>query len=191
MTPADAVAYLGPALIYAALMTLGWLALASALPFLPRPGSRAQLSLLLILFFLILTQYPFPEPETLDCSTGGAQPLWWPFSYLDHVHRLWRQSKPLSVWLQDRVILGTALNFVLCAVIGLALARHVGGRRPWTRVAVLAVLLSGGAELTQLTATFGFYPCPYRYFETSDLINNIGGILAGFWLGRRAWGAQP
>jgi glycopeptide antibiotics resistance protein len=45
---------------------------------------------------------------------------------------------------------------------------------------VLAIGLSGGAELAQLTGVFGLYPCAFRTFEVDDLIFNIFGLLAGF-----------
>jgi glycopeptide antibiotics resistance protein len=64
-----------------------------------------------------------------------------------------------------------------------ALARE--GNVGWWRALGLAVVLSGGAEIAQLTGLFGVYSCPFRTFEVDDLIFNIFGLLAGFAFMRR------
>lgn len=190
MSPAQLLAYLGPALVYAACAV----ALVSALlwPTRLRLGGPQVLTLFLALFFLALTQHPLPDRAALDCSGGGVAPILTPFATFEHVTRLWRygQRHPeagLSVWIGNLAIQAAVMNLVLCAAIGAAFARHAGGRRPWRRALGLGVLLSGGAELAQLTGLFGLYPCAWRTFEVDDLIFNIGGLMAGF-AGARAMG---
>lgn len=210
MSPAQLLAYLGPALVYAALIALplhGLLGLidrrrAAAGPAVQggalavagggaggRRDGRHLLSLWLIAFFLVLTQHPLPDPATLDCRGGGVAPILRPFAFLDTYQRLWRQGAGPAVWIGTKNIQSSLMNFGLPALIGVALARHLGGRRPWLRALGIAVAVSGGAELLQYTALLGLYPCRYRYFEVDDLILNIGGLMTGF-LAWRAWAGR-
>ena len=188
MTPNELLAYLGPALAYAALGTALlwplWRAAAGGL------DGRHALTLFLVLFFLVLTQHPLPDRATLDCGRGGMEPILRPFATLDHVERMWliQRDDPsigLTRWLGNKVIQAAVMNFTLCALIGAAFARHAGGRRPFLTALAFGVLLSGGAELMQLTGLFGLYPCAWRTFETDDLILNVGGLMAGFAIMRK------
>lgn len=185
MMPFSLFSYLGAAVIYALIGTAAGLLLLRRLP-----RESWVMTMFLILFFLTLTQYPLPDRATLDCSTGGVQPVLKPFATVDHVFRLWHwfHNDPnvgISLWFRSKILQAAAMNFLLCAAIGASLAQHVTGRHRWLKALGLAVLLSGGAEITQLTATFGLYPCPYRHFEIDDLILNISGLLAGFGWGIR------
>ena len=182
MNPAELLAYLGPALGYAALGTaLVWPLWRGVV----RVDGRHALTLFLALFFLALTQFPLPDRATLDCTQGGAEAILQPLATLDHVLRLWRWTRNdtsiwPSAWVASKVLQAAAMNFLLCAAIGAALARHSAGPQAGWRALGMGVALSGGAELAQLTGLFGLYPCAYRHFEVDDLILNIGGLMAGF-----------
>jgi hypothetical protein len=172
--------YVGPALIYAAVTAaLLWVGLRLL------RGAQAvgdALALWPVLFFLTLTQHPFPDPAALDCSADGVAPILKPFATVDHLQRLAARGGGGALWLGDKVVQAAMMNFTLCVLIGVALTRFL--RHP------AAALLSGfalslTAELSQLTGLFGLYPCAYRYFETDDLILNSLGVLVGFVLWRR------
>lgn len=187
MTPDQLLAYLGPAFLYAGaamLAAFALLRLAGA-----RIDGRHALTLFLALFFLALTQFPLPDRASLDCSQGGAEAILKPFATLDHLIRLWRygarHGATVDLWLGNKVVQAAVMNFVLCAGIGAAFARHAGGASTIGQALLLGVVLSGGAELAQLTGLFGLYPCAFRHFEVDDLILNIGGLMAGFLLMRR------
>lgn len=196
MTPDELLAYFGPAFLYAGAAMLAaftLLRLAGA-----QVDGRHALTLFLALFFLALTLVPLPDPATMDCTGGGAPVILQPFAILDHFERLWRRSLrygwSAELWLGNKMVQATVMNFSLCAAIGAALARHVGqgqarpyptAWRPWAVALGAGVLLSGGAELAQLTGLFGLYPCAWRTFEVDDLILNIGGLMAGFALVRQ------
>jgi hypothetical protein len=146
---------------------------------------QSTILLSLIIFFLILTQYPLPNAQSLDCSNGGAPVITKPFTTFDHVVRLWRYSQNdssigISAWFGSKIIQAAIFNFVLCALIGAVYARNPGNNGHWIKALALGIFLSGGAELAQLTGLFGLYPCPWRQFEVDDLIFNIGGLMAGF-----------
>lgn len=183
MTPAQLLAYLGPALIYAIVLTalIFWLlrAVASARASGWRPQMRDAWAIGLVVFFLVLTQHPFPDPGTLDCSQGGAAPILHPFTIFARFERLWDRGQGLQPWLADKVVQSSAMNFLLCLLIGLAIARYLRGRLVVVQAFACGAALSLTAEVLQLTALLGFYPCPYRHFEVDDLILNIGGVMAG------------
>lgn len=186
MTLSQIIAYLGPtAAIAAGFSVLLWICLRR--PF--RLGSRHAVTMFLVLFFLTLTQYPLPDPGTLDCSDGGVAPILRPFNTFAHIKHMldWNENNPAAVtwrtWVGNKVLQAAAMNFLLCAAIGAALARE--GNVGWRGALGLAVVLSGGAEIAQLTGLFGLYSCPFRTFEVDDLIFNIFGLMAGFALMRQ------
>ncbi|MFN4157367.1 MAG: VanZ family protein [Gemmobacter sp.] len=191
MTPSQLLAYLGPAMIFAAVVAAILFAVLRATR--AKMSGQLALTLFLALFFLALTQHPFPDRATLDCSTGGVARILQPFATFDHVGRLWRhwQNVPeigLSAWLGSKIIQAAVMNLILCAAIGAAFARHAPARHPYLAALGLGVLLSGGAEVAQLTGFFGLYPCPWRTFEVDDLIFNISGVVGGFALMRAVLG---
>ncbi len=187
MTLAELLAYLGPAAVLGVLSGAGVAAVLRAMG--RAVDCRHALTLGLSASFLFLTQYPLPDPATLDCSGGGVRPILQPLATVDHILRLWHYSRftsdPLALWLGSQILQAAAMNFALCAAIGAAYASHDAGKRSALRAFTLAVVLSLGAELTQLSGLFGFYPCAWRTFETDDLIFNIGGMMSGFALVRR------
>ncbi|NJS37736.1 MAG: hypothetical protein HC783_00605 [Rhodobacteraceae bacterium] len=183
MSPVQLIAYLGPAaLISAGIAAFLWLGL--RLPFGLRP--RHALTLFLVCFFLTLTQYPLPDRAALDCSAGGVAPILRPFETFAHIQRMlaWEGNDPAAVtwrsWVGSKVLQAAVMNLLLCAAIGAAFAWQ--GKAGWRSALGLAVVLSGGAEMAQLTGLFGLYPCAFRTFEVDDLIFNIGGLMAGFTL---------
>jgi hypothetical protein len=188
VTPAQLLAYLGPALIYALVATALVFGLLRAATAGRTDGWRPQIqdawAIGLVAFFLILTQHPFPDRATLDCSQGGAPPILQPFATLSRLALLWDRGGGLRPWIADKVVQASAMNFVLCLLIGLAIARHLRGRLVVLQAFACGAALSLTAEVLQLTGLLGFYPCPYRQFEVDDLILNIGGVMAGVALAR-------
>jgi hypothetical protein len=160
-------------------------------------------------FFLALTQLPLPEPSLLrmQCPLLSAQPNWVPLYTADQVVREWRAFLahpdwvPLELlsqgdaavgrWLRHRTwgsllrggwALPALMNLLVCIPIGALL--HPQVRR--LRAALLAGLsLSLAVELTQVTSTWGLYPCAYRKFDVDDLILNTLGVALGFAIARR------
>jgi hypothetical protein len=135
------------------------------------------------LFFLALTQLPFPNPETMTCPVPYTTPRLVPFRFAFRGVELLLAPQDLPTRLFDRGVLSAMMNLLLCIAIGAALAR-------WTaRGAGFALIwgatLSLCVELTQLTAFWGAFPCPWRLFDVDDLILNISGVMIGFLISRR------
>lgn len=145
------------------------------------PGWRAVPLLFTTLVFVFLTQHPFPDPGTLDCPVASAVPQLRPFEFWATFVRLAERGAGLADWLRNRTVAATMMNFVVCVVIGLALARHTD--RLGLAIG-FGVGLTLAVELTQLTGLWGIYPCAWRQFNVDDLILNALGVVAGFLLAR-------
>lgn len=130
----------------------------------------------LTLTFLFLTQHPFPAPGTLQCPVASATPQLVPFNYIETFHRLGEKGAAVTDYLSNRLLLASAMNFVICAAIGVALVRHV---QAWPWIFAFCITLSVAVELTQLTGVWGAFPCAYRQFNVDDLILNILGAFLG------------
>ena len=168
------ISYVGVALLYAAMATLGLAGLGrwSGSPKIVRAWPTA----FAILFFVVLTQHPFPDPATLDCPVRYTEPQLIPFNVLQRLAENWSRVGTTLRWFLRPWLLAPVMNLVLCAVIGALLARH----RLRLRTAVLLGFgLSLTVELTQLTGLWGVYPCPYRQFDVDDLILNTAGVALG------------
>jgi glycopeptide antibiotics resistance protein len=179
MSTAWLISYVGVALLYAAVATLGWAGLGRV------SGSqrmvRAWPTVFAILFFVVLTQHPFPNSATLDCPVRYTEPQLIPFDFLQRVAQRWSRAVSTMRWLRGPWLLAPLMNLVLCAIIGAMLARH--HLRAGTAV-LSGFGLSLTVELTQLTGLWGLYPCPYRQFDIDDLILNTAGVALGFVLVR-------
>ena len=139
----------------------------------------AQAGLVLAVAFVIfLGLSPFPAPEAVVCKA----PILRPFHFLDGYVDYWRRGVPPEVWLRSNTIITPVANFLFFAVVGALLATQ-------TRRASVALMLgagvSGAIEISQLSGLYGIYPCPYRTFETDDLILNTAGVLGGFLVSHR------
>lgn len=182
------VGFAGLAMLYAAAAVLALLLAARLAGRFP--GWRAVPLMFTTLVFVFLTQHPFPDPGTLDCPVASAVPQLRPFEFWATFVRLADRGAGPAAWLGNRTVAATVMNFVVCAGIGLALARHTG------RLAVAAAFgigLTLAVELTQLTGLWGIYPCPWRQFNVDDLILNALGVVAGFLLARSLlrWAPPP
>lgn len=147
------------------------------------PAWRDIPALGLFFFFVALTQFPLPDRETMTCPVPAAEPAFVPGYAVRHMINQAEQWGWRVVFLYDRTLIAVILNFVICLWLGLALAWQ--GRLSDRAVLALAAAMTLGVELTQLTGTWGYFPCAYRMFAVDDLILNFAGVGAGLWWGRR------
>ena len=180
MTIADVLIYAFLALLYGAIAT--GLVLGILRFVWPQTGIRLAPFLFLTLTFIALTQHPFPAPGTLVCPKTSGEPQLQPFLYWKTVRHLWNAGNGPLDWILNRTTAATAMNFLIPAAIGAALAQH---RVSFGAALALAVTLTLAVELTQLTGIWGIYPCAYRQFNVDDLMLNSLGLIAGFVLARR------
>lgn len=172
--------FVGWAVVYAVVGT----AVAAVIGLLTelRLRGRLLLTLFVVLFFVALTQHPFPDPEALQCPVPQARPNLVPFDFLRLFAREWQRSQELGAWLRSTSAVAYAMNLLLCTLVGATLPAH--GLRLHAAL-LLGVGLSLNVELTQLTGAWGLYPCAYRKFDVDDLILNTLGVALGFRLASR------
>lgn len=169
------VKFVGLAAVYAGIVTFAVLTIA-------RKGRwienwRSAPLLLTTLFFIFLTQHPFPAPAHLECPVPSAEPQLRLLRFWDTVITLYQNGTGMTGWLGNKTIIATVMNFLVCVAIGAALTRHA--TMIWIAVA-FGTALTLLVELTQLTAFWGLYPCAYRQFNVDDLLLNALGTVTGF-----------
>lgn len=171
--------YFGGAVAYAAAALLVGL---GALRLIGRaPGWRVAPAAFLTLFFIALTQHPFPDPGSLECPVASATPQLQPFDFLDAWRALWARGAPPLEWVANRVFAASTMNYLLLAMIGFALSPLALRFRA---ALAFGVGLTCLVEATQLTGVWGLFPCAYRQFNVDDLILNSLGVISGFLFGR-------
>ena len=175
MTISWLVEFVGLAAIYASLVTFTIFIIAQRNRWIN--SWRSAPFLLATLFFVFLTQHPFPVPDQLACPVPSAAPQLTLFKFRDAAASLYQNDAGLIRWLSNKTIVATLMNFVLCVIIGATLVRHV--TKTWIALTFGATLTTS-IELTQLTGLWGIYPCAYRQFNVDDLLLNTLGVMAGF-----------
>lgn len=179
MSPFNMVAFFAMCLGYA---LAGTAALALLIGLAGRRPRTADMALVAaVLLVLALALLPLPDLARLECGQAPLPRLKL-LGFLDETARLAARNAPLRAWLTDITLVTTVMNVALFAPVGLALAWR--GLR-WPAAAGLAMGLTAGIELAQLTGLFGLYPCAWRTFDIDDLWLNTLGVMAGHWLGQR------
>lgn len=179
MSPGELVGFVGGAVVLAVTGTVPVLGALVALR--GRRGWRVWPLVFVTLFFVALTQHPFPDPSRMACPAPHTEPRLVPFAFVMAAWTRWTRLSPGFHWALDVTVMAAAMNLVVCMAIGAVLARHAAH----VRTALLFGLsLSLGVEFTQLTGIWGLYPCAYRQFDLDDLILNVLGVVLGFWAGR-------
>lgn len=175
MTLSWLIGYTGLAALYALLATSLGLALARSVGWVN--SWRSAPFWLSTFFFVFLTQHPFPDPLRLNCPVASATPQLQPFLFWNSGVTLYRAGAGIAEWLGNKTIVATAMNFVLCAVIGATLTCHTSRT---LRAIIFGLALTITVEMTQLTGLWGLYPCAYRQFNVDDLLLNFLGVFFGF-----------
>lgn len=124
---------------------------------------------------LAFTLFPLPPRTTAACVGGHFQLH--PLASVGDVLRAGHGD--LATTVTSTEFAQVALNVVLFVPLGFLVRYRFRRGLP-----VTALLGLGGSlliEVTQGTAVFGLYPCPYRVADVDDLITNTLGAVAG-WL---------
>jgi len=136
------------------------------------------------------TVFPLPDPDTLECSGEAFRSTWQtdPFASISLIGDVW-QSAGFVAAITSSAFAQVFFNVLLFVPYGFFL--HQVTR--WRAITVVIVGLATSLliELTQGTAVFGRYACPYRLFDVDDLfLNTLGaaiGVLVSVAVARFAW----
>lgn len=141
------------------------------------------------LLFYVLAAYCLiilPLPEVMDtCSIqnpNAQHTQLIPFQFVKEFMKETQVSltKPATYWLifKERAFLQVAFNFLLLLPLGVYLRYYF--KRGWLQTTLITLAVSLFFEITQLTALYGFFTCPYRLFDIDDLLLNTSGGLCGY-----------
>ncbi|MFF1696877.1 VanZ family protein [Streptomyces sp. NPDC058257] len=155
-----------------------------------RHGTMSQwraLSLLGFLYYAItalcMTLVPLPTRTADMCKTfaAAASPQWIPGNTFSDIWKEAHHKVTLNALvLQNPAVSGAVLNLVLLLPLGVFVRYHL--RRGVAAAAVAGFGASLFFEVTQGTALWGAYPCPYRLFDVDDLLLNTAGALLGWYV---------
>lgn len=146
-------------------------------------GRRIVVESLFLLYLLCawaLVVLPLPDITGESCVARQAAAQTTAFQWADETWRAWQWAggEPLDL-LRSKSLWIRVFNVALLVPFGVFLRRW--WRRGFTVTTFAGFLLSMGFELTQLTGSWGIYPCAYRSFDVDDLMANTLGAALG-WL---------
>ncbi|WP_435245490.1 VanZ family protein [Streptomyces sp. NRRL F-5630] len=157
-----------------------------------RHGTMPQwrvLSLLGFLYYAItalcLTLVPLPTRTADMCKrfVAVAHPQWVPGNTFSDIWKEAHHKVTLNALvLHNPAVSGAVLNLALLLPLGVFVRCHL--RRGVTAAIAAGFGASLFFEVTQGTALWGTYPCPYRLFDVDDLLLNTAGALLGWYLAR-------
>lgn len=134
------------------------------------------------------TLFPLPDVTGGFCTGRAAHDYRQlrPFASLDDI-------AAAEYSLTSPAFTQVALNVLLFVPLGFLLGYRF--RRGLAAATAIGLLVSLAVEVTQGTAVYGLYPCPYRIADVDDLMTNTAGAVVGWLLarlvGRRLPAAVP
>lgn len=149
--------------------------------FAPGPALVSGLVVLYACGLVTFTLFPLPRPGAVRCGPDEPQAHWLlePFNNIAVAWELLLEHGAAALRMGS--FLQVPLNALLFMPLGFFLVYLWGRSLPVATGIGLGVSLA--IEITQGTALFGLYPCPYRFMETDDLIMNTLGASLGWLLG--------
>ena len=123
------------------------------------------------------TVFPMPDLGSLHCDATRAMYAWQtqPFASISQMSDA-RRALGFPDFLWSPPSLQVLLNVGLFVPFGFFL--HQVTRWNWLGVTFASLVVSSLIEITQGTAVFGLYACPYRVLDVDDVIvNTIGGVV--------------
>lgn len=145
------------------------------------PAVLALLTALYVCGVIAFVFFPLPQVAEDFCDGRALYDYWIvrPFTSIGDAVRLLLADGPAA--LVSGTFLQVFFNVLLFLPLGFLVAYRV--RRPLWVAAAAGLLGSLFIEVTQGTAAYGLYPCPYRTAEVDDLILNTCGAMVGWTVG--------
>ncbi|MFD2116577.1 VanZ family protein [Paenibacillus yanchengensis] len=136
-------------------------------------------------FFLTM----LPLPATRDnCGIGGASATipysLVPFQFIKDTLKnsgiVLSQPTTYIYAIQQPAFQQAFFNFLLLLPFGIYLRYFFQQKKYWLRALLIVFSTTLFYEITQATAFYGYYACPYRIFDVDDLMLNTAGGIFGF-----------
>ncbi|MCP3797902.1 VanZ family protein [Allokutzneria sp. A3M-2-11 16] len=144
---------------------------------------HAVLGLGFLIYSFALVTYtllPLPEVDTTFCVKHAAvtTPVLAPLRFLDDMHKY--DTSGIRAVLRNPALRQVLFNVALFVPLGMFLRHLFRGGLALTLSTGLLISLT--VESTQLTGVWFLFQCPYRLFDTGDLLSNTLGAGVGFLL---------
>ncbi|WP_256720637.1 MULTISPECIES: VanZ family protein [Paenibacillus] len=135
-------------------------------------------------FFLVIFPIPSARNNCASIDPGAIFIQNRPFQFIRDIQREsgfhWAVPSSYIDLLTTRAFYQMFFNVLLLFPLGVFLRYFFKGKAKWFHAALIGFSVSLFFEITQRTALFGFFECPYRIFDVDDLMTNTVGTVLGF-----------
>ncbi|WP_339292034.1 VanZ family protein [Paenibacillus sp. FSL W8-0187] len=135
-------------------------------------------------FFLVIFPIPSARNNCASIDPGAIFIQNRPFQFIRDIQREsgfhWAVPSSYIDLLTTRAFYQMFFNVLLLFPLGVFLRYFIKGKAKWFHAALIGFSVSLFFEITQRTALFGFFECPYRIFDVDDLMTNTVGTVLGF-----------
>lgn len=135
-------------------------------------------------FFLVIFPLPSARNNCASMDPGTILIQYRPFQFIRDIQResgfQWTVPSSYLHLLTTRAFYQMFFNVLLLFPLGVFLRYFFKGKAKWFHAALIGFGVSLFFEITQRTALFGFFECPYRIFDVDDLLTNTVGTVLGF-----------
>src|SRR5699024_3158706 len=135
-------------------------------------------------YFLVI----LPLPEVQDtCAIQAADmkhyqlvPFYFLYEIIQASNIVWTKAATYINIIRHPSFLPAFFNLLILLPLGVYMRYFKGNKLKIRHMFIIGFSVSLFFELTQLTALYGIYTCPYRMFNVDDLILNTFGAVIGF-----------
>lgn len=147
------------------------------------PAVISSLTILYACGVVAYTLFPAPDISATDGCAYSSIIDYWQLDAMATLHKIsaYRHEFGWLSTLRSAVFLQVIFNVVLFVPLGFLLQHR--WRRGIVGTALIGLGISAIIEVTQGTAVWGLFPCPYRTADVMDLIMNTTGAIAGWLVG--------
>ncbi|MEC0201048.1 VanZ family protein [Paenibacillus lautus] len=135
-------------------------------------------------FFLVIFPIPSARSNCTSIDPGTIFTQNRPFQFIRDIQREsgfhWTAPSSYIHLLTTRAFYQMFFNVLLLFPLGVFLRYFFKGKAKWFHAALIGFCVSLFFEITQRTALFGYFECPYRIFDVDDLLTNTVGTVVGF-----------
>ncbi|HEY4599756.1 MAG TPA: VanZ family protein [Cerasibacillus sp.] len=140
---------------------------------------------LMTAYFLVVLPIPDVRNNCADMANTVYSQLK-PFQFIHDIERetgiIWSSLASYHVLLRAPSVYQVVFNILLLLPLGVYLRYYFVKKSKWFYAVMIGFLVSLFFEITQRTALFGYFECPYRLFDVDDLIMNTLGATIGFFI---------
>lgn len=137
-------------------------------------------------FFLVIFPLPNSRNNCVSIDSNAVFMQLQPFQFIQDIKREsgfnWTVPSSYIDLLKARPFYQMFFNVLLLFPLGVYLRYFFKRKVKWFYAAFIGFAVSLFFEMTQRTALFGYFKCPYRIFDVDDLMTNTVGTVLGFLL---------